>query len=144
MAGRKRKRPERRIALPWEESSSLLGRMLAGARWRAILALVVFGIGVASVYDYADARDRQTATYAAIEQVRTALLAFRSEVGRCPRSTVELIHPPRSRTRFLRDMPRDGWGRELQIHCPGVDDPDGVDVLSAGPSGDFLNDDNLR
>ena len=79
-----------------------------------------------------------------MHQAQGSVYAFRSEVGRCPRSTVELIHPPRSRTRFLRDMPRDGWGRELQIHCPGVDDPDGVDVLSAGPSGDFLNDDNLR
>jgi hypothetical protein len=43
----------------------------------------------------------------------------------------------------LRRAPTDGWGRRLFLRCPGRFDPDSVDVVSAGPSGDFFVDDNV-
>jgi len=56
----------------------------------------------------------------------------------------ELLHPPRSGRRYLRSVPLDGWGRAFWVRCPGRYDPDGADVVSAGPSGTLLADDNLQ
>ncbi len=86
---------------------------------------------------------RLRATRSAIARTRHAIDRFRIEIGRCPRSEVELVHPPRPLSLELREMPRDGWGRSLWIACPGRLDPDEPDVVSAGPSGDFLADDNV-
>ena len=80
----------------------------------------------------------------AITEARRAVSTFRAEVGRCPRSTTELVHPPRSRTRYLRRTPKDGWGRQLYVRCPAYDDPDGAEIVSAGPSGSLLKADNIQ
>ena len=130
-----RKRRRRGIALPWEHRGGWARRLLAGPRWKILLlGLVVTGLGVL-VFRSAEQRSRERETYIAIAEVRRAIDDFRAEVGRCPRSTVELVHPPRSRTRYLRAMPRDGWGHNLWVRCPGHDDPEHADVISAGPSG---------
>ena len=79
----------------------------------------------------------------AIAQLKRALDRFRTEIGRCPTSDMELLHPPTTRARYLSSMPRDGWGRPLAMRCPGYFDED-PEVLSAGPSGSFLTDDNIQ
>jgi type II secretory pathway pseudopilin PulG len=84
-------------------------------------------------------RDTQTA----IVQVKQALDRFRADVGRCPSSATELLHPPLPKKHYLHSMPRDGWGRPLSIRCPGFF-ADEADVISAGPSGSFLKDDNIQ
>jgi hypothetical protein len=55
----------------------------------------------------------------------------------------ELVHPPRSGVRYLDEEPLDAWGQPLWVRCPGRYDEDDADVVSAGPSGNFLNDDNI-
>ncbi len=103
------------------------------------LALAIFTIASA-----AEQRERARQTRLAIAEVRRAVMAFRTEVGRCPRSAVELVHPPRTVSRYLHEMPRDGYDRAISWRCPGLSDPDGVDVVSAGPSGSLLADDNVQ
>ena len=85
----------------------------------------------------ADARARVRATRAGIAEVQRAVTAFRAEMGRCPRSTTELVHPPRVGARYLLEVPIDGWGRELYVRCPSPHDPNAAEVVSAGPSGSF-------
>lgn len=92
----------------------------------------------------ADERARIRATRAAIATVKLGISTFREDMGRCPRSTVELVHPPRTGVRYLAELPVDGWSREFYVRCPGVMNPEGVDVVSAGPSGDFFVDDNVE
>ncbi len=92
----------------------------------------------------ADQRQRERETRAAISEIKRGIAAFRADLGRCPQSLYELLHPPRSGRRYLRHIPVDGWGRALWVRCPGRYDPDGADVVSAGPSGSYLEDDNLR
>lgn len=131
------------ISLPWERRGSLRS-LLAGARWRLWLAAAVVVAIVWTIASAASRREKEHETRVAIAEVRRAIRAFRAETGRCPSSTVELVHPGRSSgRRYLRQMPKDGWGRSLWVRCPGRNDPDGADVISAGPSGSFFVDDNL-
>lgn len=136
-------RKRREIALPWEQRGRWLGRLVAGSRIRAgLLALGVLTVA-GLLYRSADHRSRVRETRVAIVSVRRAIDQFRADHGRCPRSTTELQHPPRTGTRYLRRTPKDGWGRELHVACPGQADPDDADVISAGPSGSFHEHDNI-
>ncbi len=135
---------KRNISLPWEQRGKLLGRLALGSRLRAAFFVMVLLAVVFGLYRSADSRAKVRDTRIAIATVRRAIDRFRADNGRCPRSTTELVHPPRTGARYLRRAPRDGWGRELWVLCPAHDDPDGAEVLSAGPSGSFHEDDNIQ
>jgi len=105
-----------------------------------MVLVVTLGVGFAR---YAKHRVQMRNTHVAIAQVKQAIDRFRTEVGRCPNSTTELLHPPLSQKHYLESMPSDGWGRPLHIQCPGHFQ-DEADVISAGPSGSLLEDDNIQ
>ena len=71
------------------------------------------------------------------------MAGFVAELGRCPRSAVELVHPPKTGAHYLDELPTDGWGNALYIRCPGGDGKDVAEIVSAGPSASFLDDDNV-
>lgn len=132
------------IALPWERRGAWLRQLLSGRRWKVLLAIGVVALAVALVASSAEHRQRVVDTRAAIGEIKRGVATFRADMGRCPQSLHELMHPPRSGRRYLRRVPVDGWGRAFFVRCPGRYDPDGIDVLSAGPSGSFLVDDNIQ
>ena len=118
--------------------------VLERRRWRAaVLLLLLFGAAVV-VARRADRRHRQYVTWSALWELRRAAQRFRLEVGRCPRSAGELLHPPAPVSLELRALPRDGWGRPLWFRCPSLLWPQDVDVVSAGPSGRWDLEDNLQ
>ena len=117
--------------------------MLTGRRGLGALLLLGTAVLVRLAWGVADRRDRERVTRASIAEVQRAITAFRAEVGRCPHSTIELVHPPRAGAQYLSELPRDGWGRPLYVRCPGRNPSDTAEVLSAGPSGSFSVDDNL-
>jgi type II secretory pathway pseudopilin PulG len=131
------------ILLPWERKSAFRGHL----PWRRYLALSVLAIvGVFSLsfaYRAANERARIRATRAAIIEARRAVTAFVAELGRCPHSIVELLHPPKAGADYLNEVPVDGWGRRLYIRCPGPRPEDAAEVMSAGPSGSFVADDHV-
>lgn len=138
-----RRRKTERVALPWEGRGGRWRGMLRRTRWQALLAMVLvvtLGVGFAR---YAKHRVQMRNTHVAIAQVKQAIDRFRTDVGRCPSSTTELLHPPLSQKHYLESMPSDGWGRPLHIQCPGHFQ-DEADVISAGPSGSLLEDDNIQ
>ncbi len=118
--------------------------MFTGSRWRAALIALGLLLSVGTLASAAKERERERLTRVAIDEVHRAIVRFRAEVGRCPRSMGELAHPPRGGSHYLRETPLDGWGRALHMRCPGLDDPDGADVISAGPSGSLAVDDNRK
>lgn len=134
----------RGVALPWERRGAWVRELLAGRRWKVLVSLAVAALVLVFVASSADHRQRVHETRAAMAEIKRAISAFRADNGRCPHSIYELMHPPRSGTRYLRRPPVDGWGRAFWVRCPGRYDPDGVDVISAGPSGSFLVDDNVQ
>jgi hypothetical protein len=132
------------IALPWERRGAWGRRLVEGRRWKALLGVVVLLGALVAVGRSADHRERVVETRATIAEIKRGISSFRADVGRCPQSIYELMHPPRSGRRYLRRVPVDGWGRAFWVRCPGRYDPDGVDVVSAGPSGSWLVDDNVQ
>ncbi len=139
-----RRRRERGIALPWENRGNPLRRLLAGARSRGVVVGLLVALALAFLVRSAAHRNAERETRLAVQEVTHAVQRFRLDHGRCPRSIDELLHPPLSGTRYLRALPRDGWGHALFVRCPSLSDPDDVDVLAAGPRGSFLDDDLPR
>lgn len=138
-----RRRQKTRVSLPWERRGGRLRGLLHNTRWQALLglvAMVVFAIGFTR---YARHRVQVRDTRVAIAQVKQAIDRFQADVGRCPGSKTELLHPPLSQKHYLDTMPKDGWGRSLSIRCPGYFAEE-AEVISAGPSGSLLKDDNIQ
>ena len=131
------------VMLPWEGRRDWIVELLSGRRWRSVILMLLGGVMLLLAWDVADSRARIRTTRAGMAEVRRAVAAFRSELGRCPRSTIELVHPPRSGARYLNELPDDGWDRPLYVRCPGRLDTDAAEVISAGPSGSFDVDDNV-
>ncbi len=131
------------IALPWERRGAWIRQLVSGRRWKVALALGVTAMVLALVARSAEHRQRVVDTRTTIAEIKRGVASFRADMGRCPQSLYELMHPPRSGRRYLRRVPVDGWGRAFWVRCPGRYDPDGVDVISAGPSGSWLVDDNV-
>ena len=138
-----RRRQRERVSLPWERRRGRLQGALRNTRWQALLGLLVLVLFAIGFTRYARHRVRIRNTQVAIAQVKQAIDRFRSDVGRCPRSDNELLHPPLSQKHYLDSIPRDGWGRALSIQCPGYFGQE-ADVISAGPSGSFSKDDNIQ
>jgi hypothetical protein len=131
------------VSLPWEQRGARLRELLTGRRWGVLLLAAALLFGLYSVWRSVELRQKERQTATSIALVQRALTAFRSDMGRCPHTLEELVHPPRSGARYLRAVPVDGWGRALWVRCPGRYDPEGADVISAGQSGSYLVDDNL-
>jgi hypothetical protein len=138
-----KRRKHQPILLPWEREHAWLAELVSGRRWRSVLLLMATLGVVVLAYRAAAQRARVRSTRAAIAEARRAVDAFVAELGRCPRSTFELVHPPKTGAHYLDAIPVDGWGRALYIRCPGHDRRDFAEVVSGGPSGSLLADDNV-
>lgn len=130
------------MSLPWEQRRTPLSRLLRNPRWQAITVTGLVVVGALSFYRYAQHKLRVRNTVVAIGQVEHALERFRADMGRCPDSNDELLNPPRPQTHYIDEIPTDGWGQALLIECPGHFE-DEAEVISAGPSGSLLKDDNI-
>jgi type II secretory pathway pseudopilin PulG len=138
-----RPRQRERISLPWERRAGRWRSVLNNTRWQALLGLVVLVALTIGFTRYARHRVQVRDTQVAIAQVKQAIDRFRADVGRCPSSDTELLHPPLSQKHYLDSIPKDGWGRPLSIRCPGYFEEE-ADVISAGPSGSLAKDDNIQ
>jgi hypothetical protein len=143
MSPRRNRRSGSAVLLPWERRKALVASFFSLRRWRGLLLASLLGSCVAGAWQLAERRTRIRSTRASIAEVQRAVGAFRAEMGRCPRSKTELVHPPRGGARYLTEVPTDGWGRELYVRCPAPEDPNTAEVVSAGPSGSFSVDDNI-
>lgn len=138
-----RRRHRERVSLPWEGRGRRWRGVYDATRWKALLGLLVLAALALGLMRHAQHRIRVRDTRIAIAQVKQAIDRFRTDVGRCPKSDAELLHPPVSQKHYVESMPRDGWGRPLSIRCPGYFE-DEAEVISAGPSGSLLKDDNIQ
>jgi type II secretory pathway pseudopilin PulG len=138
-----RRRQRERVSLPWERRGGRWRGALRNTRWQPLLGLVLLIVFAIGFTRHARHRIRVRDTQVAIAQVKQAIDRFRADVGRCPRSQTELLHPPLSQKHYLDSMPKDGWGRPLSIQCPGYFEEE-AEVISAGPSGLLFKDDNIQ
>ena len=138
-----KRRTASNVTLPWEPQSGFVRDLLSGRRVRLVPAAIGIAVLAWFVVSTALAHEAVADTRGTIDRVHRALAHFRADMGRCPSSIHELVHPPRTGAHYLAAEPVDAWGHPLWIRCPGRYDPEGEDVVSAGPSGSFLTDDNV-
>ncbi len=128
------------VTLPWEPRAGLVRDVLSGRRIRYVPVVLGIVLVVGLVVQHAMANGDVRHTRDVIDQTHRAIAQFRADMGRCPSTIRELVHPPRTGAHYLDEEPVDAWGHALWVRCPGRYDPDGEDVVSAGPSGSFLSD----
>jgi general secretion pathway protein G len=65
----------------------------------------------------------------AVTQIAQAAQQYMMENNsNCPTSMDDLVT-----NKNLPKKPKDPWGKEYTLKCPGTGDPDGVDIMSPGP-----------
>jgi hypothetical protein len=135
-------KPGARLPLPWEREQSRLRSALSGHRFMPLLGplLVVFALFAA--YRIGGQRADVRATRAMLAEVESATRAFAADLGRCPDDVSELVNPPKSGMQYLSEPPLDAWGRAPHLSCESGERAL-IEVVSAGPSGSFLDDDNV-
>jgi hypothetical protein len=131
-----------RLPLPWERTKRPLRTPVSGRRLVPLFGVVALvGLSIAT-YVLGDRRADVRSTRATLAEVERAARAFVSDLGRCPEDTSELVHPPKSGLTYLSEAPLDAWGRKPHLRCVSGEHPT-IEVVSAGPSGSFLDDDNV-
>jgi hypothetical protein len=74
-----------------------------------------------------------------IRNVEQAVVHYQTDnVEQCPPSIAALVEG-----RYLAKLPLDRWGHPLSFRCPGLYNPDGVDIRSAGRDGELYTDDDI-
>ncbi len=141
MAKRK-KTPDTRLALPWEHGENPIFALFSGRRVWPLVTLLALLLGSAIAFVMGGRRSDLLSTRATLSEVGRATRAFVRDMGRCPRATSELVHPPKSGVQYLAEIPVDAWGRSLYFRCSYGEHAE-LEVVSAGPSGSFLDDDNV-
>jgi general secretion pathway protein G len=123
-------RDEPKVFFPWERRPGLGSLLRRGGARRAIavaVALVAFGLLRGVEVRAAEVR----ATRTAIDAATRAVAAYRADHDRaCPAAIGELVTAG-----YLRELPRDAWGRPLRLACPSRRDARGFDIASDGPDG---------
>ena len=118
------------ILLPWERRGGFLQRP-GVARVRPILLIV----GVITLFVVVAQRERRAAgvraTRASLLELNQAIDTYRADNGwKCPADLLEL-----ERKSYIKKVPLDAWGHPFDLTCPGRFDPQGYELVSAGPDG---------
>ncbi|MGB8330939.1 MAG: type II secretion system protein GspG [Polyangiales bacterium] len=138
-----RRRHRERISLPWEGRGPRWRGAFNETGWKPLLGLLILAALALGSVEHTRHRIRVRDTQVAIAQVKQAIDRFRADLGRCPQSDTELLHPPVSQKHYIDSIPKDGWRRPLFLRCPGTFEEE-AEVISAGPSGSLLKDDNIQ
>jgi general secretion pathway protein G len=93
-----------------------------------IIGLIAGAVGFAVVPKLKKAKI-ETAKIGVRKISEAAIMFMQLPGGACPKSIDELVAGGDLR----KNDAKDAWGTPYTLRCPGTQDPDGVDVISAGP-----------
>lgn len=139
---RSKNRRGARLPLPWERAQQPFRLFMSRRRFVPVLLVLLLGAFSYTAYSLGGERANVRETRATLAEVERATRAFLADLGRCPEDVNELVHPPRSGTHYLSEPPLDAWNRAPYVRCVSGE-RDQIEVLSAGPNGSFLDDDNV-
>lgn len=96
-------------------------------------------------------RARMVAAHTQIENLRAALAAFEMDNDRYPQTRPglsELVQRPHDAKRWRgpyldKGIPKDPWKNDYLYECPGRHNPEGYDLMSAGPDGIAGTEDDI-
>ncbi len=123
---------------------SLLEILIAIALLAAIAALLITNLD-----RILGGGQKEVARIFVNETIQTPLMSYRVNMGGYPTTEEGLkalvSRPSEEATNwqgpYLKEIPRDPWGREYQYRYPGEKNPSGYDIWSWGPSGTEGEDD---
>jgi general secretion pathway protein G len=93
----------------------------------ALIGLVMGSIGF-GLNAYFKKGQIKTAKIAVTQIAHAAQQYMMENNSNCPNGIDDLVT-----NRNLPRKPKDPWGRDYALKCPGTGDPDGADVMSTGP-----------
>ena len=93
----------------------------------AIIGLIVGSVGV-MVFNRFKKAQVQTAKTRVTEISNATTQFMLDNNNSCPRSLDDLVSQ-----KYLKKGIKDPWGKDFIFRCPGQNDTDGADVISAGP-----------
>jgi general secretion pathway protein G len=93
----------------------------------ALIGLVMGSIGF-SLNSYFKKGQVKTAKIAVGQISQAAQQYMMENNSNCPTSIDDLVT-----NKNLPKKPKDPWGKDYSMKCPGTGDPDGVDITSTGP-----------
>jgi general secretion pathway protein G len=93
----------------------------------ALIGLVMGSVGFVLSAQFKKGQIK-TAKIAVVNIANAAQQYMMENNSNCPASVDDLVT-----NRNLPKKPRDPWGKDYTLKCPGTGDPDGVDVISTGP-----------
>jgi general secretion pathway protein G len=96
-----------------------------------VLALIgMIGAGVAVVINKSFQRAKEKIAKERIKEISQGVTTFMIDSNNsCPKSLDDLV----AQKYVSRGSAKDPWGKDFVLHCPGTQDPDSADVISAGP-----------
>jgi hypothetical protein len=131
-----------RLPLPWERARQPFRLFVSKRHFVPVLGALLVGSFLYTAYTLGSQRADVRSTRATLAEVERATRAFLADLGRCPEDVNELVHPPKSGTHYLSEPPLDAYGRAPALRCLSGERTE-IEVLSAGPNGSFLDDDNV-
>lgn len=115
---------ERRALRPRNEAGFTLLEIMVVL---AIIGLIVGSVGVMVFNRFKKAQSQTAKTR--VTEISNATTQFMLDNGNsCPRSLEDLVAQ-----KYLKKGLKDPWGKDFIFRCPGTNDTDGADVVSAGP-----------
>ena len=104
----------------------------------ALIGLVVAALSLSLSANFQKGRI-QTAKIA-VGRISQAVQQFMIEHNSdCPTSMQDLVD-----NKNLPKVPKDPWGKDFVMTCPGTGDPDGADVVSSGPDKQEGTEDDIK
>lgn len=128
------------------KKSTIINRIGMGNLIAFIILVVLLFLIIAPNIIQVEPRDRIQATKNQIMAISTVLGYYYSEVGRYPSTSQglkALLEKPKGPGAekwagpytSAKEIPRDGWNRELHYRYPGIHNPDHFDLWSYGADG---------
>jgi general secretion pathway protein G len=119
----KHRRQLRRTGVAAQRGMTLLEIMIVIALIGLVMGSIGFGLNA-----YFKKGQIKTAKIAVSQISQAAQQYMMENNSNCPNGVDDLVT-----NRNLAKKPKDPWGRDFTLKCPGTGDPDGVDVISTGP-----------
>lgn len=110
-----------------------------------MFVLIIIGVlGAIVTWNLVGAADKakMTATRANMDIVKKALNTYRAAYNVYPDTATGL--EVLVQERLLEEIPKDGWGRELEYYSPTQTFPNGFELYSAGPDMTSSTADDVR
>jgi general secretion pathway protein G len=96
-----------------------------------VLALIgMIGAGVAVVVNRSFQNAKKKIAMERIKEISQGVTTFMIDSNNnCPKSLDDLV----AQKYVAKASAKDPWGKDFVLRCPGTNDTDGADVMSAGP-----------